>query len=117
MSKKLIQANLNYIGPGRITEEELFEELHRVHYITKILRRYKNTGKINSRLLINHIILLYNQFDSTYISILFKETIKDKALEILLNTVLVAIYKSLLTTDIDKDFLKIIKEDLGEIND
>lgn len=42
---------------------EFREDVSRFIYVKRLLRRYKNTGELNVRLLINHLIILYNVFD------------------------------------------------------
>jgi len=42
--------------------EEFNEDLNRFKYIKRLLSRYKNNNELQERLLINHIIILYNTF-------------------------------------------------------
>lgn len=44
------------------TEEEFFEDINRVRYIKKLITRYKRTGELKERLILNHIIILQNVF-------------------------------------------------------
>ena len=47
---------------------EFYEDLNRFKHIKKILKRYKKSKKINIRLYLNHFILLYNVFESDYLT-------------------------------------------------
>ena len=41
---------------------ELEDDLKRFKYLKRLLNKYQKTGEPNERLIINHIILLYNVF-------------------------------------------------------
>ncbi len=42
---------------------EFDEDLNRFKYIKKIFYRYRKSGEINERLILNHLVILYNVFD------------------------------------------------------
>lgn len=44
-------------------EEEFEEDLNRIKYVKRLLAKYQNTGDLNERLILNHLIVLYNVFD------------------------------------------------------
>ena len=47
------------------TKEEFEEDLGHIRYLRRLLRKYRDTGKIDSnrlRLTLNHFIILYNVF-------------------------------------------------------
>lgn len=52
-----------YDNPCCLSVEEFHEDLARFKYIIRLLRRYRETGIIQERLILNHIISLYNVFD------------------------------------------------------
>ena len=52
-----------YDNPCCLSVEEFHEDLARFKYIIRLLRRYRETGIIQERLVLNHIISLYNVFD------------------------------------------------------
>lgn len=57
----LLYAVKNYESPHYIMSE--FEsDLKRVKYIKRLFKKYKITGSIKDRLILNHLILLYNVF-------------------------------------------------------
>lgn len=51
-----------YYNPKGNDEQDFYDDLSKLKLIKKILSRYTNTGKINERLLLNHIIVLANAF-------------------------------------------------------
>lgn len=60
-----------YDNPGAQSTEEFLEDLNRIKYIKKLLTRYKETGELKERLILNHIITLYNCFGNHLAKILF----------------------------------------------
>jgi hypothetical protein len=45
------------------SEEEFHEDLTRIRSISRSFSRYRKTGEINERLVLNHLIILYNVFE------------------------------------------------------
>lgn len=41
---------------------EFHEDLNRIKYIKRLFKRYAETGDLKERLLVNHLIILYNVF-------------------------------------------------------
>lgn len=52
----------HYENPQCIGMEEFQEDLNRIKYIKRLMRKYQNNGILRERLLLNHIIILYNVF-------------------------------------------------------
>ena len=50
---------------------ELEDDLKRFKYLKRLLNRYVKTGEPNERLIINHLILLYNVFGNATTEMLF----------------------------------------------
>ena len=59
----LLFAAKHYISPHYI-EEEFFTDLQRIKYIKRLIQKYYNSGELRERLLLNHIILTYNVFET-----------------------------------------------------
>lgn len=58
--------------------QDLYEDLTRIKYIKRLLIRFKKTGDLKERLLLNHIIILQNIFGAEVCSrILFYKIPKD----------------------------------------
>ena len=52
----------HYDNPQCEGEKEFYDDMKRFKYIKRLLRKYKDTGVIKERLLLNHIIILKNLF-------------------------------------------------------
>ncbi len=68
MIEKLNEENLflfaakNYYNPSFTDEEEFFEDLNRFKYIKRLANRYIESKVLADRLLLNHIIVIFNVF-------------------------------------------------------
>ena len=51
-----------YANPSCTGMKEFVEDLSRIKYIKRLLRRYRKTGEIREQLLLNHFIILNNVF-------------------------------------------------------
>ena len=45
-----------------IDTEEFLDDLKRINYIKKLFNKYKKTGELNERLVLNHLVVLTNVF-------------------------------------------------------
>ncbi len=52
----------HYENPQCLDIEEFYSDLSRIKYLKRLLRRYTATGELKERLILNHIIVLYNVF-------------------------------------------------------
>jgi hypothetical protein len=46
-----------------IDEDEFLEDFGRIKYIRRLINKFKSTGELKERLVVNHLIVLYNVFD------------------------------------------------------
>jgi hypothetical protein len=67
----LMYAIKNYYNPGSMGMAELEDDLKRFKYIKRLLNRYKTYGEINERLVLNHLVVLYNVFGDATTDMLF----------------------------------------------
>lgn len=51
-----------YQNPSCESAEEFYDDLNRFKYIKRLLTRYEETGELKARLVLNHLIVLYNLF-------------------------------------------------------
>lgn len=58
----LLFAAKNYDNPQCMDIDEFKDDLKRINYIKKLFNKYKATGELKERLIINHLIVLYNTF-------------------------------------------------------
>jgi len=63
-SNFLIYAAKYYDNPQCFDTQEFMEDLNRFRYVKRLLKRYKETGDLKERLILNHIIIIYNVFGS-----------------------------------------------------
>lgn len=59
----MIFAARYYDNPSCATEADFLEDLNRIKFIMKMFKRYEKDGNINERLVLNHLILIYNVFE------------------------------------------------------
>ena len=57
-----LYAAKNYNNPQCLDLEEFYDDLARFKYLKRLLRKYRQTGEIQERLVLNHLIILYNVF-------------------------------------------------------
>ena len=68
MYEKITADNVNmfaikhYDNPQCEGEKEFYDDMKKFKYIKSLLRKYKETGVLKERLLLNHIIVLNNLF-------------------------------------------------------
>lgn len=55
-------ASRNYTNPQCTSIDEFYEDLQRFKYIKKLLKRYEKNNDLQERLILNHIVVLYNVF-------------------------------------------------------
>ena len=57
-----LYAAKNYYNPKYIDIEEFIEDLNRFKYIKRLLNRYEEGGELSERLILNHLIVIFNSF-------------------------------------------------------
>jgi len=60
-----------YENPTTLTQDEFEEDLNRFKYVKRWLKKFHESGKINSHLLLNHLIIIFNCWDDAAIPMLF----------------------------------------------
>lgn len=73
----IIFAIKHYENPQAITQEDFFEDMKRFKWIKRLLNKYKNTGDLNTHLIINHFMSLYNVFGEATTPLLFYKINKE----------------------------------------
>lgn len=58
----IIYAAKHYDNPQCFDTEEFYDDLKRFKYIKRLFNRYELTGELKERLVLNHIVVLYNVF-------------------------------------------------------
>jgi len=67
----LLFAMNHYDNPQCHSLEEFDEDLKKFLYLKKLITRYKKDGDLKDRLILNHIIVLYNVFGTQATRMLF----------------------------------------------
>lgn len=52
----------NYDNPQCEGESEFHDDMKRFKYIKRLLRKYRETGELKERLILNHMIVVFNVF-------------------------------------------------------
>lgn len=58
----LLYAANNYRNKQCSDAEEFYDDLNRFKYIKRLISRYRQSGELQERLLINHVVILANVF-------------------------------------------------------
>ena len=74
-----IFAKRNYDNRGA-SIEEFEDDLKRIKYIKRLLKRYRNTGELKVHLILNHLIVLFNVFNDAAVPLLFYNLEKELAI-------------------------------------
>lgn len=70
-SNFLLYAAKHYDNPECFELGEFNDDLNRFKYIKRLFSRYEETGELKERLILNHLIVIYNMFDSAATRMLF----------------------------------------------
>ena len=60
-----------YDNPQALTKEDFEDDLKRIKYIKRLLKRYRNTGELKVHLILKHLIVLFNVFNDAAVPLLF----------------------------------------------
>lgn len=58
----ILYAAKHYSNPDCFDTDEFLTDLKRFKYVKRLLNKYKETGELKERLILNHIIIIYNIF-------------------------------------------------------
>ena len=61
----------NYENPRSSTQEDFEEDLSRFKYVKRWLRKYHESGTVNSHLLLNHILIIFNCWQDAALPMFF----------------------------------------------
>lgn len=73
----LLFAIKHYENPQSVTKDDFYEDLKRIKWIKRLLKRYTTEGELKVHLLINHFIILYNVFGDAATPLLFFKLDKE----------------------------------------
>lgn len=61
----------HYDNPQCYDTEEFYDDLKRFKYLKRLFGKYEETGELRERLILNHLIILYNVFGDIATKMLF----------------------------------------------
>lgn len=67
----ILFAAKHYDNPQCYDSEEFFDDLKRFKYLKRLFGKYEETGELRERLILNHLIVLYNVFGDIATKMLF----------------------------------------------
>lgn len=111
-SNFVLYAAKHYDNPQCFDTIDFYNDLKRFRYLKRLFNRYKETGELKERLIINHLQILYNLFGIEATTRMLFFSLKKhyeclKPFLILFNTMPDVIYqidgKNIYTSDIDMD--------------
>ncbi len=66
-----------YDNPQSVTREDFDNDLKRIRYVKRLLKKYKETGELKVHLILNHLIVLFNVFNDAAVPLLFYSLDED----------------------------------------
>ena len=66
-----------YDNPQALTYQDFEDDLKRIKYVKRLLKRYKNTGVLKTHLILNHLTVLFNVFGEASVPLLFYNLEED----------------------------------------
>ena len=73
----------NYNNPSCKNVEEFQEDFNRIKYVKRLFNRYETSGTLRERLILNHIITIYNVFGITASSRMLFNRIQERQYSLL----------------------------------
>lgn len=70
-SNFVLFAAKHYDNPQCHDTEEFFDDLKRFKYLRRLFGKYEDSGELKERLILNHIVVLYNTFGPEATRMLF----------------------------------------------
>lgn len=67
----------HYQNPQCLNIDEFNDDLKRIKYIKRLFSRYVSSGELKERLILNHLIILYNSFGTQATKMLFFKIEKE----------------------------------------
>jgi len=97
----------NYTNTLMISDEEIQEDLTRIKFIRRLIKNYFTKGVINGRLITNHIVILNNVFETSFMVELLFYHMEDYNMRVVLKTFLLFLgyVKETFEPDIGVDYV------------
>jgi len=66
-----------YENPHAVTRDDFEDDLKKIKYVKRLLRRYINTNTLKTHLILNHLTVLFNVFGDAAVPLLFFNLERD----------------------------------------
>ena len=66
-----------YENPHAVTREDFEDDLKKIKYVKRLLRRYINNDVLKAHLILNHLTVLFNVFGDAAVPLLFYNMEED----------------------------------------
>ena len=66
-----------YDNPHAVTRDDFEDDLKKIKYVKRLLRRYQNTDVLKTHLILNHLTVLFNVFGDAAVPLLFFNLERD----------------------------------------
>ena len=66
-----------YENPHAVTRDDFEDDLKKIKYVKRLLRRYLNTNVVKTHLILNHLTVLFNVFGDAAVPLLFYNLERD----------------------------------------
>ena len=66
-----------YDNPHAVTRDDFEDDLKKIKYVKRLLRRYQNTNVLKTHLILNHLTVLFNVFGDAAVPLLFFNLERD----------------------------------------
>jgi hypothetical protein len=66
-----------YENPHAVTREDFEDDLKKIKYVKRLLRRYINNNVLKEHLILNHLTVLFNVFGDAAVPLLFYNLEED----------------------------------------
>ena len=76
-SNYLLFAIKFYDNPQAVTKDDFEEDLRRIRYVKRLLKKYKKEGVLRTYLILNHLTVLFNVFNDATVPLLFFNLDRD----------------------------------------
>ena len=63
----LMFAIKHYDNPQSVTVDDFMEDMKKFKYLKRLLKRYLKTGVLRVNLILNHLIILFNVFNTAFL--------------------------------------------------
>jgi len=109
----LMYAAKSYYRPKFSDIDEFYEDLKRFKYLKRLINRYFDTGELAERLILNHLIIIFNVFEFKPALRMCEFKFNEKQLSVLKPFLIhqkYILYNDLLGIDMDNKVVEVLRK-------